>query len=148
MQSFWKQSRKKTVEDGEAHSEFVGEWQQKRQAARAKTAGQQPPKKRKGSSKGTGQPPPQRLPATFDMVDQHVVKSFMPESSCIWKSRGAGAWITKVQGFDECSKRVVNYGESEALRMVIANAWRDWCTDAGIPFSECPMQGLPALGDE
>ena len=141
--------QKQTVEDGSAHAEIVGEWQQKRQAAKAKKSSQASNKKRKPSDNSKAKaPPPPRLPANFEMVDQKLAKTFMPEGGLIWKSRGAGAWISKINGFNECSRSVSRYGESEALRIVIANAWKDWCLDQGVPFDQCPMQGLPELSDD
>ena len=99
------------------------------------------------SSKATA-PTTSRLPASFEMVDQRIAKTFMPEGGLLWKSRGAGAWISKINGFHECSRSVSRYGESEALRIVIANAWKDWCRDQGVPFDQCPMKDLPELSDD
>ena len=82
------------------------------------------------------------------MRDQKQANMLMPENIIIWKSRGAGDWISKVKGFTECSRSVATHGESHALRLVIATAWKDWCIDAGVPFVECPMQDLPDLKDE
>ena len=125
----------------------------KRQTAKANQSGKATASNAKKSNKQSEgshapQPPPPKLPANVDTLDQKDVKLFMSGDSLIWKSMCAGAWISKVKGFIERSRSVATHGESQALRLVIARAWKDWCIDAGVPFDECPMQGLPNLKDE
>ena len=132
------------MESAAAHEEFVGEWKQKRQASRAKLSGNAPTGSTKRAKPDKGkQQPSRKLPSNLDTLEQKDVKLLMPENSFIWKNRGAGAWISKMSGFQECSRSVSKYGEAKALELVIASAWRDWCIDAGVPFDKCPMQGLP-----
>ena len=142
--------QKKTVEDAATHEEFVLEWKQKRQAAKAKKSGKATSSSSAKRSKTdkSKQQPPQKLPPNLDSIEQKEAKLFMPEGSCLWKNRSAGAWISKVNGFAECSRTVSKYGNAKALGIVIANAWHDWCVDNGVPFAECPMKGLPELEED
>ena len=59
-------------------------------------------KRPSASSKANASHPP-RVPASFEMVDQKLANTFMPEGCLIWKCRGAGAWISKITGFKECN---------------------------------------------
>ena len=134
----------------EADAEFEGQWRSKRETARSKLPGSAKAKAQKSSkgssSSSASKTGPSVLPLSMDMMDQNKVKTYMPSTGFIWKARGAGCWNSKVPPFGACSRSISKHGENEALRLVIASAWHDYCLNEGIPFQSCPMGGLPDLG--
>ena len=89
-----------------------------------------------GSSASTGVQ--SRLPAVMSMMDQKEAKAWMLPKSNLWKSRTSGCWNSVVPPYGACSRSVSNYGENEALKLVISSAWHDDCVLDGIPHKSCP----------
>ena len=143
-QRFVKESAR-CAETSEIRQAFQKDWTTKRadlQSAQSAAKGKkgQGKGKKKGASKSSST---RTLPDTMQMMEQSEAKQWMPTGKgiCLWKSRGDGSWHSVVPPFPETSRRVGTHG-AEALKMVISQAWKNWCFKEGVPLDACPMLGL------
>lgn len=100
-----------------------------------------PSRKRKASAKADPARP-RRLPAQLSELAQSEYKRYLPEGAFLWKSNFNGSWNARLPPFGQVSRSWSKHGEFEALRLVLAGVWYQWCDVNGIEHSACPMEGL------
>ena len=87
------------------------------------------------------------LPESMELMPQHVVKRFFPASEClVWKSRSPPCWHVQVKGWPgEHSRSVAKWVETQALKLLITEAWYDYAILQGKALSDMPVVGLLPL---
>lgn len=65
-----------------------------------------------------------------------------PPHSRLWKHNGQGAWIGRVLGLPSVSRSWRKYSESEALRLILEQLWRQHLEMEGLEPSDCRYEGI------
>ena len=129
------------------YTSFREEYKVKRREVRAKAlpkAAAAAGGKGKGRGRGAkGKGKGRSLPESMEMMEQRVVKTYMPPGRAwVWKQRSSNSWATRYGELPQISRSVQKYGETMALKIVLSNCWRDYGLMEGIPEDELDMGGL------
>ena len=69
-------------------------------------------------------------------------KKFMPPSSYLWKVNNSLSWCARCPPFSPIQRSWRCHGELQALRLVISQAWWQWCRLNGVAWEDAPITGL------
>ena len=109
---------------------------------RAMRREQKQSKKKSGPNKKT-KIETRQLPASLEMLPQPQLKKYFPPQCSLWKSRTANSWNIRVKNWPEQKSRSCrNRTETEALRLLVTEAWWQYCVLEGEDFEDCPVTGL------
>ena len=140
------QEAKRQRSQRESQSRFVEAWSAHKRLLVRQAAAKAAPKA-KGKAKAAPVAPKRRLPLNLrTMEETAAVKPFMPPYGDLWKSRSDRSWHSCVPPFSSCNRSVSLHGDRAAL-IVVSDAWYNWCRLEGVPFDQCPMQGLVPLSE-
>ena len=95
----------------------------------------------KGGKKGAGKGLP-RYPPLPSTIPQERARQFVPPGGHIWRGLQTSHWGGHLPPYSRCSARWKEYGEEEAMRVILRTLWRQWCEKEGKSIDACPLAGL------
>ena len=83
------------------------------------------------------------LPST---IPQKEAKKYIPPNTYIWRGLQRCEWCGHCRPYKRCKASWLQYGEAEALRVMIRMLWDQWLTLGGLDREYCPIENLWAEG--
>ena len=85
------------------------------------------------------------IPEVFTALLQKDLKKLVPPDTLIWLSRSSESWKCRVKGWpSEISRSWRTRAESDAVRLVLSEAWYQHGVLTGIDWGDLPVDGLLA----
>ena len=100
------------------------------------------PKKKRRAEVSTRKGRVKKLVNVLEGMSHREAKKWTPPGSYLWKPRSDGAWHSKMPPFKSCSRKWSTYGEAEALKLCLQDAWRNYADLNLMSIDDIPIEGI------